>query len=229
LNGEEVSVGLVIDLLVKYHQAFLTGLWVTIELTLIIWTTGLLIGGTLGVLSAQHRRAVGIPMRVVAFLLSGIPVLVFLFWMHYPMQAMLGIVIDPFLTAALVFSIINILAVADLVRSYLVDFPEQYRIAALVCGLDRRTYIFRIQMPILLRQILPGLLPLQIVMLHSTLFASLISVEEVFRVSQRINALEYKPIHIYTALAVFFLAICLPVNTLAIWLRIQFTRDISEN
>jgi ABC-type amino acid transport system permease subunit len=61
------------------------------------------------------------------------------------------------------------------------------------------------------------------------LFASLISVEEIFRVSQRINSLEYKPVEIYTALALFFLSISLPVNALALWLRSRFTRNISEN
>src|SRR5207249_809855 len=138
-------------------------------------------------------------------------------------------VIDPFVTASVVFSIINLLSVGDLLRSHISDFPEQYRTAARVCGLDRRTFIFRIQIPILLRQVLPALLPLQIIMLHSTLFASLISVDEIFRASLRINALEYKPVHIFTALALFFLAISLPVNALAIWLRVRFTRDLSEN
>jgi ABC-type amino acid transport system permease subunit len=221
-------VATVLDILVKYHAAFLAGLKVTVELAVIIWAAGLVVGGALGILSAQYQAIVGIPVRLAAFMLSGIPVLVFLFWMHYPLQALLGVVIDPFSTAATVFSILNILAVAELLRSHIVEFPEQYRVAALVCGLDRKTFLFRIQIPILLRQVLPGLLPLQIVMLHSTLFASLISVEEIFRVSQRINALEYKPVHIYTAVALFFLSVSLPVNALAIWIHARFTRNISE-
>jgi ABC-type amino acid transport system permease subunit len=80
-----------------------------------------------------------------------------------------------------------------------------------------------------LRQIIPSLLSLQVNMLQLTLFASFISVEEIFRVSQRINALIYKPIEIYTALAILFLIICLPLNGLALWLKKEYTRDISEN
>jgi ABC-type amino acid transport system permease subunit len=219
----------VVGLLVKYHEAFLSGLAVTIWLTLIIWLSGLLGGGALGILSARYDFAVGIPMRLLAFLIFGIPILVLLFWAHFPLQVALGVMLDPFITAAAVLSIINILTVSDLVRSHIVDFPAQYEVAARVCGLNRRTFIFKIQLPILLRQLIPSLLPLQIVMLQSTLFASLISVEEIFRVSQRINSLEYKPVHIYTALALFFLAVCLPVNGIAIWLRHRFTRNTSEN
>jgi ABC-type amino acid transport system permease subunit len=85
-----------------------------------------------------------------------------------------------------------------------------------------------IQAPIILRQILPSLLTIQVSMLQATLFASLISVEEIFRVAQRINAVIYKPVEIYTALALLFLLICLPLNGLALWLKIKFTRDLSE-
>jgi polar amino acid transport system permease protein len=216
-------------LLLKYHQGFLSGLAVTCKLTLIIWLCGLIGGASLGILAAKHDLAVGIPMRLLSFLISGVPILVFLFWAHFPLQVELGVILDPFYTAAGVLSLINVLMVGDLVRTSIVDFPSQYEVAARVCGLSKRVFIFKIELPILLRQLIPALLPLQIVMLHATLFASLISVEEIFRVSQRINSLEYKPVEIYTALALFFLSISLPVNALALWLRSRFTRNISEN
>jgi ABC-type amino acid transport system permease subunit len=53
-------------------------------------------------------------------------------------------------------------------------------------------------------------------------------VQELFRVTQQINSLIYKPIEIYTALAVFFIAICLPLNLLAYWLKKKYTRNLSE-
>ena len=75
---------------------------------------------------------------------------------------------------------------------------------------------------------MPVLLMIQVNMLQSTLFSSLISVPEIFRVTQQINAQIYKPVEIYTALGVLFLLICLPMNGLALWLKTRFTRDFSE-
>jgi ABC-type amino acid transport system permease subunit len=138
------------------------------------------------------------------------------------------VVIPPFVTAAAVLSIINTFAVADVVGAHLRDFPNEYTVAARVCGLSPATVTLQIQLPILLRQLIPALLPVQVVMIQSTLFASLISVDEIFRVAQRVNSVEYKPIEIYSALALLFLAICLPLNGLAMWLRRRFTRDLSE-
>lgn len=218
----------VFDILLKYYPAFLNGLGVTLQLSAIIWACGLVLGSALGLAGAKFKWSVGAPSRFISFLLGGIPLLVFLFWLHYPAQAMFNVVIDPFYTAAFTFSVVNIFAVADVVRGALADFPKQYVIAAKVTGLTRRQTIFRIQLPLILRTVLPTLLLLQVTMMHVTLFASLISVEEIFRVAQRINAQIYRPVEIYTALGLFFLAVSLPVNGFAFWLKARFTRDTSE-
>jgi ABC-type amino acid transport system permease subunit len=168
-------------------------------------------------------------LRFGSFVLSGLPVLVLLFWLHYPLQSMLGVVVDPFYTASAALSLVNAVLVADVVKSTLRDFPNQYVIAAQVCGLSARDTITLIQIPIMLRQMLPGLLTIQVTMLQSTLFASLISVDEIFRVAQRINAMVYRPIEIYTGLGLLFLAICLPLNGIALYLRRRYTRDLSES
>ncbi len=218
----------VLDILIKYYPAFLNGLAVTLQLCAIIWGCGLVFGGALGLAGAKFKWWVGLPSRGISFLLGGIPLLVFLFWLHYPAQAMFNVVIDPFYTAAFTFTVVNLFGVADIVRGALADFPKQYLTAARVTGLTKRQTIFRIQLPLILRQIIPSLLILQVTMLHITLFSSLISVEEIFRIAQRINAQIYRPVEIYTALGVFFLAVSLPINGLALWLRARFTRDTSE-
>jgi polar amino acid transport system permease protein len=218
----------VIDILIKYQQALSDGLMVTFELSLIIWSAGLFFGSLLGSLAAKWRLSVGIPVRVIAFILSGMPVLVFLFWLHYPLQSVLNIVVDPFITAVVTLTILNIFAVSEVVRVVLRDFPNQYIVAARVCGLNQWQTLIYIQLPIVLRQSIPSLLMIQVGMLQATLFASLISVNEIFRVAQQINSVIYKPVEIYTALGILFLAICLPMNGFAQWLRQKYTRDFSE-
>ncbi len=217
----------IIQILIDYRAAFFDGLIVTLQLCAIIWASGLVLGTTLGVASARYQ-GIGTPARLIAFFLGAVPLLVFMFWLHYPVQAMFNVVIDPFITAAFCLSFINVFGVADLVRTSLDDFPKQYLTAAQVTGLTRQQTILQIQLPLIFRSTLPGLLLLQVGMLHATLFSSMISVEELFRVAQRINAQIYKPIEIYTALGVFFLAICLPVNFFALWFKNKYTRNVSE-
>ena len=216
------------QIIAQYSEAMLGGLMVTLRLSVIVWAFGIILGSILGALGAQYRRVFGIPSKIVSVALAGIPVLVLLFWMHYPFQSFLGVIIEPFVTAALTLSIVNIALVADHIRVVIGDFPRQYLDAAKVCGVRRKDTIFRIQLPILMRQIIPGLLMIQVSVFQMTIFASLISVDEVFRVSQRINAQIYKPVEIYTMLALFFVVACVPLHLLAHWLKANFTRDYSE-
>ncbi len=218
-----------LDILFKYREAFLSGLWVTLQLCLVIWFLGIICGTALGMAAARWRRIMGTITRSLSFFFSAVPVLVFLFWLHYPFQKMIGIVINPFFTAAAALSLLNTLSVADIIHQALKDFPEEYIIAAKVCGLSPYQTVSKIQLPLILRRVLPVLLLVQVNMLQATLFASLISVDEIFRTAQRINAIEYKPIEIYTALAIFFVVVCAPLNGFALWLKHRFTRDTSES
>lgn len=218
----------VIRILTQYREGLLSGLGVTLALCAIVWTAGLVVGSALGLLGARHAASLGRIAAVFSFIVSGVPVLVLLFWLHYPVQAMLNVVIDPFKTAALALSIVNIVAVGDAVRAGVQRFPTELMTAGRVYGLSPREIVRYIQAPLLLRQIAPTILMIQVNMLQATLFASLISVDELFRQAQRINAVEYKPVEVYSALALFFLLVCLPLNGAALLLQRRFRRDLSE-
>lgn len=217
-----------IEIIVTYKEAFLKGLCVTLALAAITWGVGLVIGSILGFLSTHWHKSWGIAIRSFSFLLSGIPILVLLFWLHYPAQQILGVVIHPFYTAALVLSLVNVFGVEMIVRGAIQAVPSEFRDAGRVSGLSRWTIIFRIDLPLILRYVLSPLLVSQVIMLHMTLFASLISVEELLRMAQRINAQIYKPVEIYTALGLFFLIVSLPINGLALILKQKFGRDLSQ-
>ena len=218
----------ILDIITKYQEGFLHGIWITIKLCLIIWGSGLLIGSLFGILGSRYKYLFGIPARVLSFILSGVPILVFLFWLHYPFQKILNIQIDPFVTAALTLSIVNVFSVSDIIRNAINDLPNQFKEAAKVCGINERKRILKIDIPLIFRHAVSPFIIVQVNMLHMTLFASLISVDEIFRVAQRINSTIYKPVEIYTALGVFFLLISLPLNGLAIWFKHKYSRDISE-
>lgn len=217
----------VFEILTSYYQALLSGLWVTLELFVLASVCGVVCGVLLGVAGARDRFF-GSLLRAGSFVVTSIPILVLIFWFYYPFQTLFSISLDPFTTAVVVLALVNTAAIAELVRVTLEDFPEQYLTAARVCGMSDADMVRKIQFPIMLRQIIPSLLTTQVFILQATIFASLISVPEIFRVTQNINAVIYKPVEIFTSLAIFFLAICLPLNGLAFYLKKQYTRNFSE-
>jgi ABC-type amino acid transport system permease subunit len=90
-------------ILVTYREGLVAGAAVTLKLCAIIWCSGLFVGTVVGAASARWPQTIGIPMRFFSYLLAGTPILVLLFWLHYPAQSLLGVIIDPFYTAAFAF------------------------------------------------------------------------------------------------------------------------------
>lgn len=217
----------VFNILLNYHATLLGGLWVTIQLFLLTSVIGIIGGVILGALGARYKE-LGTFVRVFSFAMAGIPLLVILFWFYYPFQTMLNIQISAFATAVIALSFFNVAAIAEIIRGVLDDFPKQYIIVAKMSDLLPQQIFSKIQFPMIFRQVIPSVLTTQVFILHATLFASLIAVPEIFRVAQNINAVIYKPIEIYTALALFFIITLAPVNYLAYTLKRKYTRDFSE-
>lgn len=213
----------VFEIILKYKQAFLLGIATTLELCFITWFIGLSLGLILGIY-AQRSRLIKNLLRIFDFMLSGIPVLVLLFWLHYPLQKMFNLVINPFFTTALTLSLINIINISTIVRNNLGEIPIKYLEVAKTCNISKASTFKKIEFPLMFRMSLPSILISQVHIIHLTLFGSLISVEEIFRVCQEINSQVYQPIEVYSALAVFFILISLPLSGLAIILKKRFIK-----
>ncbi len=218
---------MLLTILIEYREEIMRGLDTTLIICSSAWSIGILGGIILGYV-AQKSKTFSETLSISSFLLLSIPVLVLLFWLHYPAQAILKIVINPLITTIATLSIINIVLTGELIKKALDNFPSQYISAAKVCGIEEIKIFLKIKFPIIFRQVLPGIITLQISIMHMSLFGSLISVEEIFRIAQQINSQIYRPVEIYTALAVLFISISLPLNILAYYLRTKYSRDLSE-
>jgi polar amino acid transport system permease protein len=217
-----------IKIISEHWMEFWVGLRTTLMLCGCVWGLGLVLGTILGVSAGRFRRALGWPVNTLAVTLAGIPIIVWLFWLHYPAQYMLHVVIDPRVTSIVALSILNIIWVADIWRRSYVACPKQYTLAAIVTGLSPATTAWRITFPIIARHALPAILIVQMNMLHASLFTSFISVDELFRAAQRLNSQIYKPVEIYSALAIFFMAVTVPVYVFAGSIQRRVGRDYSE-
>ena len=218
----------IFEIYATYKEGFLQGLGVTLKLCFLVWTIGIVVGTAVGILSAKYNKSFGLISKIISTFISGVPVIVLLYWLYYPMQQQLQIDIPAFNIAVFAFSFVNVFMVADLVKNSIKDLPGQYLLAAKVSGLSERTILRRIQIPLIFKQLLGPVLLVQISMLHNSIFASLINVDEIFRQIQRINALVYKPIELYTALALFFILITVPLTLFAYYLKKRYAKDYSE-
>jgi len=213
----------------RYHAALLEGTVGTLKICVLVWAVGILLGIALGVTAARAQKTLGRLIYWGSFAVSSIPALVILFWFHFPAQALLGIVVDPFWTACFVLAVINTVAVAEAVRAGVLGLPKEMTWTARAAGIPDRDIYARILLPLGIRSALPAIVFAQVIVVHMSIFASLISVNELFRTVQTINALEYQPIESYSILALFFIALCVPLGLLGIMLRGKLDFGISRS
>jgi polar amino acid transport system permease protein len=205
----------IIEVVSEFRSAYLSGLTVTLKLCTVAWTVGLLGGSAIAFSTEWWPRVIGWPVQILSRVTEAIPILVLLFWLHYPAQVALGVTIDPFYTMICLLTGLNMLAVFGILRGAILKVPAELVEVGRVYGVGRERVFWRIKLPLALRSALGPLTSAQVNILQLSIFGSLISVEELFRISQRINAQIYQPVQVYTGLALFFLAVCLPLNLLA--------------
>ncbi len=213
------------QVLIQYHYLLFQGFLTTLKLLGCIIIIGVPFGTLLGILGGRYSPGLTIIINSGRFITKVIPVLVLLFWLHYPLQSLLGVVINPFWTTILALGAVNLIATAAIISSELKLLPKSYRESGITLGMSSNQIINRIELPLLVRRALPQILLIQAAMLEYTLLASLISVPELFRVAQTINAMIYKPVEIYSLIVVFFLIILAPLHLFISWMQKKYVTD----
>lgn len=215
------------QILITYHELFLQGFITTLKLLGLIILIGVPLGTLLGIVGGRYSEEIGSAIKGARFITKVIPVLVLLFWLHYPLQGLLGVVVNPFWTSVLALGMVNLIAVAYLISSELKQLPMSYREAGITLGMSSNQIVRHVELPLLIRRTLPQILLIQAAMLEYTLFTSLISVPEIFRVSQTINSMTYQPVAIYSLLVLFFFIILAPLHVLISWIQKRYVPKYS--
>lgn len=204
----------IIDLIIHYIPARKAGLTVTLQLSIIIWSLGIVCGTCIGIASSRNNF-INTLHTSIHHLLWWIPVLVLIYRSYFPLQQLLHIQLKSFILVAGCLSIINSITVADLIKHAIQNLAKEYSTVWMLCWLSKKAIIRHIQLPLIIRHVVWPLIMLQVSMMHATIFASLINVDEIFRQIQRVNAIEYKPIELYSILAFIFLCISIPLQLFA--------------
>ncbi len=213
------------QVLIEYRSLWFHGFMTTLELLASIIAIGIPAGILIGIIGGKFDNELGTIIKGARFVTKVIPVLVLLFWFDYPLQAIFNIVINPFVTTIAALGLINIVATAFIISTELQLLPKTYREAGITLGMSSSQIVRHIELPLLVRRTLPQLLLTQASMLEYTLFASLISVPELFQVAQTINAMTYKPVIVYSLLVLFFFMILGPLHLIINWIQKRYVTE----
>jgi polar amino acid transport system permease protein len=150
------------------------------------------------------------------------PALVQLIWVFYVLPLLLHIALSPVTSGVIALSLNASAFFAEVFRGGIQSIPQGQWDAAAVLGYRKRSTIFRVILPQGLRRALPATANIFISLLKDSSLLSVIAVPELTYQAQTQAAQAFRPLELYTALAVAYFALTYPLSLASTWLERRF-------
>lgn len=198
----------------SFPKILLPGLTVTIPLTAIAFSFAMIIAVAAALAQFARVPVVTQLCRFYIWVFRGTPLLVQLFVVFYGLPKV-GITLPPFPAAVIVFSLNEGAYCAETVRAALESVPTGQMEAGLCAGLSYLQTMRRIVLPQAMRMAFPPLSNSLIAMVKDTSLAANITVVEMFRATEQIDARVYEPLALYIEVGLIYLLF----STVLTWLQ----------
>ncbi|NIE64180.1 amino acid ABC transporter permease [Burkholderia sp. Ax-1719] len=199
------------------------GLVFTVPLTLASFALGIVLAFFAALTRLFGPRWAVAIVRFYIWLFRGSPLLVQLFVIFYGLPNV-GIVLDP-LTAAIIGFSLNVGAYnAEVIRGVIESIPRGQWEAAYSMNMTRAQALRRVILPQATRVALPALSNSFISLVKDTSLAAVLTVPEIFQAAQRIAAVTYEPLILYSEAALIYLVFSSVLSHAQVKLEARFGR-----
>lgn len=209
----ERLVGILIE---SFPKMLLAGIKITIPLTIISFSIAMVIAVFMALVQLANVRGLKQLARFYIWVVRGTPLMVQLFIVFYGLPN-LGIVIDPFPCAVLVFSLNEGAYCAETMRAAIQAVPQGQMEAGYCVGMNYWQIMWHIVLPQAFRTAFPPLSNSLIGMVKDTSLAANITVTEMLMTTQRIVAYYYEALALYMEVAVVYLIFCTVLTRIQRW------------
>jgi polar amino acid transport system permease protein len=202
-----------LDFLVSGLQMTLFLSAVTLVLAMI---GGLLIAG----LDMSRWRALRWLGVTFGEIIRNTPILVQLLWVYYVLPIVFGVGIGAVTALIIGLSVYQAAFISEVYRAGIQAVPKGHREAAQVLGLNPVQSFRRIVLPQAVRMTLPPLASNFVQLIKFSSLGAVISVSEITRRGMELSSSTFRPLEIFTFIAVVYFFICWPLAmVIRIWER----------
>lgn len=206
----------------------LSGLWTTVEISLLSVIGSVIFGLFTGLFMTLQNRAAKLISRFYLEFIRIMPQLVLLFIAYFGITRAFGISLSGFAASVIVFILWGTAEMGDLVRGALISIPKNQYESAEALGLSRRQMYRFIIIPQSLRRLLPPAINLFTRIIKTTSLVVLIGVVEMLKTGQQIiEANRYTApdaaLWIYAAIFFLYFLACYPLSRMAAYLEKKWT------
>jgi polar amino acid transport system permease protein len=201
--------------LLRYVVLFERGVVVTLYYTIGSIALGLLIGLLIGMGRLSKSWLVNAPLVALIEAFRCTPLLVQIIWFYYALPVILNIQIPAGIAAMGVLSLYTGAFYAEIFRGGIVSIEPGQWDAARALGLRRWHMMRFVILPQATRRMVPPFVNQSITQLKNTSLVSTIAVPDLLYQGTLITADTYRPLEVYTVVALIYFAMLFPSTMLA--------------
>jgi len=190
---------------------------VTLAYTAGTISIGLIIGLLVGLGRLSKSRLVNFPLIAFIEVFRCTPLLVQIVWFYYALPVLLGVQIPAVAAAVMTLSCYTGAFYAEIFRGGIVSIESGQWDAARALGLRRWAMMRWVILPQAVRRMIPPFVNQSITQLKNTSLVSTIAVPDLLYNGTLITADTYRPLEVYTVVAVIYFALLFPSTMLAQW------------
>src|SRR6202166_4091477 len=198
-----------------YRGLILFGLGVTIAYTIGTILIGLAIGLVTGLLRLSRNKLLTAPLVAYVEIFRCTPLLVQIIWFYYALPVVLGIDIPATVAATMVLSLYTGAFYAEIVRGGVQSMERGQWDAARAIGLRQLQALRLVILPQAFRRMIPPFMNQSIIQLKNTSLVSTIAVADLLYQGEMITAATYRPLEVYTMVAMLYFAVLFPLTLMA--------------
>jgi polar amino acid transport system permease protein len=186
-----------------------------LQMTLFISATTLVLAMAGGLVLALMDMSRFWPVRAVGLtfgeIIRNTPILVQLLWVYYVLPIVFGIGISSLSAILIGLSVYMASFISEVYRAGIQAVPQGHREAAQVLGLTSMQSFRRIVLPQAIRLTLPPLASNFVQLIKFSSLGAVISVTEITRRGMELSSSTFRPLEIFSFIAVVYFLICWPL------------------
>lgn len=191
------------------------GLVITVIYTVTTVIAGLAIGLATGILRTTAPRWVSIPLRAYIEVFRCTPLLVQLVWVYYALPVLIGVDMSAATACFLTLSLYAGAFYAEIFRGGIEAVDTGQWEAGRAIGMRRSKIFRRIVLPQAIQVMIPSFINQTILQLKNTSLVSVVAVGDLLYQGSVITAASYRPLEVYTVIAVIYFLVLFPLTLVA--------------
>jgi len=198
-----------------YRVVYIQGALITLQLSLLAVLFSLSLGLVVGIARQSPRRSLSFPAAWYVEIFRDTPLLIQIVWIFYCLPILMGVTLSAFWASVVALSLHMSAYVAEIVRAGIASVDKGHIDAAKILGLNYFQIMRRIILPQALRRMLPPLVNNFADILKLSALASVIGVYELLHSVENVIMNNFRPLEMYSALAVVYFMLIFPVAFVA--------------